>query len=446
VASFGETYESFSVSNPQPGDWIVEVFGLSVPSGSATFTVSSIQLAGSPVVPPAGTDDPVATAVPVISGVPRLGERLSVSSGAWNQEGLAFTYQWLRNGLTIEGATSDSYLPEVGDVGASIGARVTASRTGRGTSSASALPVTIQLGASATAVTPPTLRGTAKVGETMTASDGVWSRPGVIVSREWLKNGYPIPGATGPTYTMNANDFDSGISVRVTARQDGYLDGVAESGVVTVAAGGNPAPTSAPTITGVPTPGAWLIAGPGQWNMTGLSFGYQWLRDGSPIAGEADRSYKVTVDDLGHELAIHVTASIPSFESGQATSPSVVPKADALVSARLAKRTIGFGKTGRVIVTVSTDTVRPTGMVQVLSDGVIVGSRPLPSNRQNKVSIRLSELDSGIHDLEVVYSGDRKVVAKSVHLRLLVRDPYSVSGAVTDLAPPQDNLRIIEDR
>jgi hypothetical protein len=155
--------------------------------------------------------------------------------------------------------------------------------------------------------------------------------------------------------------------------------------------------------------------------MPGLSFSYQWLLDGLPIEGEADRSYRVGRDDMGHGLAIRVTASRRAFDSGEATSPIVVPKTDAVMSARLAKREVQVGRTGRVIVTLSADGVRPTGLVQVLTHGVVIGSRALPASRKNRVSIRLAPLSPGAHSLEIVYSGDSEVNAKSVHRRLRVR-------------------------
>ena len=66
----------------------------------------------------------------------------------------------------------------------------------------------------------PTISGTATVGQSLTAADGSWTGSPSL-SRQWLRNGVAIGGATGNTYTVNAADASSTISVRVTATNAG---------------------------------------------------------------------------------------------------------------------------------------------------------------------------------------------------------------------------------
>ena len=67
---------------------------------------------------------PVNTALPIISGVTTLGQELEVSDGSWTGDTEPFAYQWLRDGVIIAGASSNTYVLEEDDVGTMIGAIV----------------------------------------------------------------------------------------------------------------------------------------------------------------------------------------------------------------------------------------------------------------------------------------------------------------------------------
>jgi hypothetical protein len=82
-----------------------------------------------------------------------------------------------------------------------------------------------------------------------------------------------------------------------------------------------------PQITGSPTLGSTLSASTGSWWGTPQSYAYQWLRDGSPIAGATSSTYVVMAADQGHQLAVEVTAS-DLTSTASATSAAVnVPAA-----------------------------------------------------------------------------------------------------------------------
>jgi hypothetical protein len=84
----------------------------------------------------------------------------------------------------------------------------------------------------------PTIAGVARVGRTLRVDDGGWSPETSTASYQWLRDGVAIDGATGPTYTVRAEDHDRNwwgvdrrkrISVRVSAATPGHLPGVVES-------------------------------------------------------------------------------------------------------------------------------------------------------------------------------------------------------------------------
>lgn len=67
--------------------------------------------------------------LPVVSGLPSLGETLTGEPGVWDS-GVNLAYQWLRNGQPIPGATSLTYLVVEADVGSSVSLRVTGTKEG----------------------------------------------------------------------------------------------------------------------------------------------------------------------------------------------------------------------------------------------------------------------------------------------------------------------------
>lgn len=67
-------------------------------------------------------------------------------------------------------------------------------------------------------VAPPSITGTAQVGETLTGDDGEWSgAPEPVITRQWNADGSPIEGATGSTYDLVEDDEGAEITLTVTA-------------------------------------------------------------------------------------------------------------------------------------------------------------------------------------------------------------------------------------
>ncbi|MDX6555292.1 MAG: hypothetical protein QOD86_1487 [Miltoncostaeaceae bacterium] len=112
-----------TVSTGPPGG------GLSEPK---TFTVTALG--------PAGATPPLAVAPPQVTGAAGVGGVLSCSPGAWAGAS-SLTWQWLRDGAPIAGATSTTYAPTPADVGLSIACRVLASNGGGASASVSAAVV-----------------------------------------------------------------------------------------------------------------------------------------------------------------------------------------------------------------------------------------------------------------------------------------------------------------
>lgn len=87
-----------------------------------------------PVINPGAPDN---TVLPAITGAAVIGQTITASTGTWTNSPTGYTYQWLRDGVAITGATSSSYLLATGDKGKSISVRVTATNASGSTSFAS---------------------------------------------------------------------------------------------------------------------------------------------------------------------------------------------------------------------------------------------------------------------------------------------------------------------
>lgn len=82
---------------------------------------------------------------PVLSGKPKVGQKLSVSAGKWSVGDLALSYQWFRGGKAVTGATKSSLKLKSTDIGKKFYVVVTALRDGykpASVTSASTKPVT----------------------------------------------------------------------------------------------------------------------------------------------------------------------------------------------------------------------------------------------------------------------------------------------------------------
>ncbi|WP_345751974.1 CHAP domain-containing protein [Microbacterium rhizophilus] len=169
---------------------------------------------------PAAVPAPAITgSVPTISGTVAVDATVKAAPGAWGPAGVALAYQWMRDGYAIAGATAASYRVTMADAGAKLTVRVTGSRSGSAavvrTSAAVAVPVPVIAGP------VPAVAGTLRAGSMLALNAGTWAPMGVKVTYQWLRNGRPIPGATGRTYRLATADVAKVITARVTGTAPG---------------------------------------------------------------------------------------------------------------------------------------------------------------------------------------------------------------------------------
>lgn len=166
---------------------------------------------------------PFTTATPALSGRPKVGTTVTARVGGWVPAPATVTYQWLRNGVAIRGATRASYTPVAADAGTRLTLTVTGSRTGYVTARAASLSSAAAVVAPGTLHAPrPAIRGRARVGATLTAKAGTWS-PRPALTYRWYANGKAIKKATKTHLQLSKKLARKRITVRVTGKKAGFV-------------------------------------------------------------------------------------------------------------------------------------------------------------------------------------------------------------------------------
>ena len=334
---------------------------------TGTQAGSAISLATAATAPGALT----ATAPPTISGTPQVGVQLSATTGTWSPRA-SYTYQWRNTDGRIPGATASTFTPTAEQLDQALRVTVTATRDGyRTTRSTSVATTAVQSGKFA-AQAPPTITGEAQVDKTLVASPGTWS-PDAPTAYQWLVDGVPVTGATGPTYTPIADDVRKQVSVQVSVSLPGYSPASATSATTTAVIPGTFRNTSDPFVTGTPKVGVPLTADPGGWSPE-PTLTWQWTADGAPIPGATSSTFTPSPAELGKTLAIEVTARHPGYLSAVIASSgtaAVLPGANSVTQAPAIS---GLPYVGRALTaTPGTWAVTPTSVdYEWYADGVAI--------------------------------------------------------------------------
>ena len=185
-------------------------------------------------------------------------------------------------------------------------------------------------------VEPPTITGTARVGEVLTAQNGTWDNSPTEFRYRWLRcnrggNSCALLASDGKTYRVAQADVGSTLRVRVTAvNADGSTNVRSEQ---TEVVGSNAAPltnTARPTITGEARVGQELTASEGSWTGSPTSFAFQWQRCNIDaitcldVTGATGRTYGVRLADLGFRLLVQIVARKDERSGTAASLPTAV--------------------------------------------------------------------------------------------------------------------------
>ena len=192
-------------------------------------------------------------------------------------------------------------------------------------------PVARQAGSNSPATGQPTVTGTARVGETLSAdTSGSADEDGLdhaAFSFQWVANDgsadSDIPGATASIYTPTDANVGKTIKMRVSFTDDAGNEETLTSAPtepVEVRSSASREPeegrpntpaTGLPTISGTAQVGETLTAGTSDISdaegLTNATFSYQWLADDAAIAGASGSTYTLAAADEGKAIKVQVS-------------------------------------------------------------------------------------------------------------------------------------------
>jgi surface antigen len=351
---------------------------------------------------------------PDVRGRAAVGRRLVATAGRWSVSS-SHTYQWLVDGKAIRGATSSSFTPGPRQLRGRLSVRVTASHRGYLEGAAtSAQTARVERG-DLTSVARPTISGTSRVGQVLSVREGAWSSRPDSISIRWFAGQDPIAGERDSRLKLAPAQLGKPISVRMTARKEGYRRSTVSSERTARVALGRFEITSPFTLEGHSRLGGRLSLEPGRFAPADASRTYTWLRNGRPISGAAGSSYVPGLDDVGKRLSVRVDLHHKGYQDR-----TVQVSADGPVTTRPTLSVWTEGRPGRAVVRLKVTAPgvsTPGGRATVR----IGDHRATGRLRDGRLRVVIGDLNSGVRTVRVSYAGTDVVRSEKLVTTVRVR-------------------------
>lgn len=254
-----------------------------------------------------------------VSGSAKVGSLLKATLGTFSPAQSATSYVWLRDGVPIDNAVGSTYTPTGDDLGHSLKAQATVTRSGYTTRTiTSAATAKVALGG--LTGTTPKISGTVRVGSVLTVTAGAWS-PGADLAIQWRVNGAAVAGETTTSYPVRPADVGKAVTVSVTATKEFYATLTKTSAATASVASAPFLSSPVPAIDGTAQVGEELSVDAGVWDPA-AALTYRWYADGTFIPGATHETFTPTGSQLGKKISVKVTAKLLGYTTTSRTSAS----------------------------------------------------------------------------------------------------------------------------
>lgn len=294
--------------------------GLQIRVGSTAGGTAEVEVISNPAE--AFTTAPT----PLVTGIAREGQTLTVSTAGWVPTPTSRTVNWYVDGQVVLDEngryTGTTYEPSYWDAGKTITAVVTArlaDHTVTRRESAPVGPVAHEDGTLPVPGAPsPVLTGTAQVGKVVTAQLGSWP-DGTTFAYAWytLDSETPFRYTSTRSLRLPASTYRKRVYVAVLGTWGDKQSVVWSGNSARVAAG--ILSGSRPRISGTAKVGRRLTAMPGTWT-SGTRLSYRWYAAGTAVRGATGRTFTPTRAQVGKRMTVRVTGRKAGYTTLSKTS------------------------------------------------------------------------------------------------------------------------------